>query len=174
MINKLIDKIEYPAFALKDVPFKVSYKDDSIIITRQPHGKEYIFDIMVEDVEKYSERLFKLEEQHPDDRIVFDYSIINREQLVFSYENLEWCVDSSGQIYNLTHKQNLPVECRKVIKLKDKKIWLDKILAPFDLKVPVENSNVDELWATIVNINGEWFLKSFSYEYENYSDYIVI
>ena len=59
-------------------------------------------------------------------------------------------------------------------KLKDKKVWLDKILAPFDLKVPVENSNVDELWATIVNINGEWFLKSFSYEYENYSDYIVI
>ena len=173
MISKTIDKIIYPAFALKEAPYKVYYTDTDIRITKQPEGKEFIFDIMVDNIESYVERLFYMEEE-VENRIQFDYTILNKEQLVFSYEKIGWCVDSVGKIYNLSYKQNLPVECRKVKKIKDNSIWLDKILAPFDLKIPVDSSNIDELWATIVFINNEWFIKSFSYEYENYSDYMVI
>jgi hypothetical protein len=173
MISKMIDTIKYPAFALKDVPYKVYYNDTSIVITKQPDGKEYMFDIMVDNVNSYVERLFYMEEE-VENRIQFDYTILNREQLVFSYENIEWCVDSDGKIFNLGHKQNLPVECRKVKTVKEDKIWLEKVLHSFELKVPLEESNIDELWATIVMINNEWFIKNFSYEYKKYSNYLII
>ena len=173
MIGKLLNEINYPAFGLKEAPFQVKYGETDIRIIKHPGGKEYIFDQMIEDVDSYTERLFKIEDD-TENRIQFDYTVLNREQLVFSYENIDWCVDQTGKIYNLQHKQNLPVQCRKVIKVKGDKIWLDKILAPFELKVPVEESNIDELWATIVGINKEWFVKSFSYEYIEYKNYYVV
>lgn len=168
----MIDKIKYPAYALKEAPFQVSYTAELVKITKQPNGKEYIFDIMTDDIKNYTERLFELEEINPENRIQFDYTIINKEQLVFNYENLGWCIDQSGKIFNLQHKQNVPVECRKVVKVKKDKIWLNKILAPFNLRVPVEESNIDELWATLVLINGEWYIKRFSYDYVKYDNYL--
>ena len=173
MIKKFIDEISYPAFALKDAPYKVIYRDTDVIIQKQTEGKKYIFDIMVPDAASYTERLFKIEEEK-ENRIQFDYTVLNKEQLVFSYENIAWCIDSAGVIFNLTHKQNIPVECRKVTKVKGDKIWLEKILAPFDLKVPLEESNIDELWATIVHINNEWYIKSFSYEYVAHPNYTIL
>lgn len=172
MISKIINTINYPAFALKEAPYKVTFKEDSITIIKQPDGKEYIFDVMVEDANSYVERLFYIEEEM-NNRIQFDYTILNKEQLVFSYENLGWCVDAVGKIFNLGHKQNLPVQCRKVKNIKGNKIWLEKILAPFDLPVTVEESNADELWATIVSVNNVWYIKKFSYEYINYDNYLV-
>ena len=173
MISKLIDNITYPLFALKEAPFQVKFGDTDIKITKQHGGKEYIFDIMVEEADSYTERLFKIEDQM-EDRIQFDYTVLNREQLVFNYETIEWGVDSLGKIYNLQHKQNIPIECRKVTKVKNNKLWVEKQLAPFELKIPLEESNVDELWVNIVRINNEWFLKSFCYEYQDNNNFCMI
>ena len=73
-------------------------------------------------------------------------------------------MDANATPFDLSN----PMYCRAIkeelLKQEDNLLWLDKISYPF--KIPTEEnlSFDDTIYATLVSINNEWFIKHFTFD----------
>jgi len=149
---KNFESINYPFFGLYKKPENISFTLDKIFVNRTLSShKETVDDKSLDG--DYFARLLQLER-----RLEFDCTCKDLQQLVF--ERPLWGMDATATPFDLSER-NYHVSIKKAIrKIKGNLIWIDKISYPF--KMPT-NENLefplDTLYATMVSINNEWFIK---------------
>ena len=105
----------------------------------------------------YFARLLQLEK-----RVEFDCTCKDLQQLILKRPS--WGMDAKATPFDLS----TPMYCRgikrRVVKTIDNLLWLDKISYPF--KIPTEEnlSFDDTIYATLVSINNEWYIKHFTFD----------
>lgn len=146
--------INFPLFTLSNKPYKIEYTIDKIYIYKNINNhRELLDDKNLKG--NYFERLLQLER-----RITFDFTCRSLQDLV--YCKAKWGIDISGIPYDFSNKYRAKVEYRKVERLRDNLIWLRGISYPFIINTNQKLELNDSLYATIVYINNEWYIKSFS------------
>jgi hypothetical protein len=66
------------------------------------------------------------------------------------------------------------IEKRQVTKVVGNLFWLRNISYPFEIPTQENISLEDTIYATMVFVNGEWFLKEFSYDSKLERPYIYV
>ena len=149
-------KITYPLFGLYSKPYNISFTLEKIYINRNKDShKETVDDKSLEG--DYFARLLQLEK-----RVEFDCTCKDLQQLILKRPS--WGMDAKATPFDLS----TPIYCRgikrRVVKTIDNLLWLDKISYPF--KIPTEEnlSFDDRIYATLVSINNEWYIKHFTFD----------
>ena len=75
-----------------------------------------------------------------------------------------WGLDKNAIIHDLSKKQTFQAENRKVKRVIDNLVWLEKIAYPFKVNTDQTLHIDDILYGRVIYINNEWFLKEFIME----------
>lgn len=146
--------INFPLFTLSKQPYRLEYTLDKIYIYKQSTShRELLDDKNLKG--NYFERLLQL-----DQRITFDFTCTSLQDLV--YCKAKWGVDINGTPHNFSNNYSAKVDYRQVERTRGNLIWLKKISYPFELNTTEKIDLTDTLYATIVHINNEWYIKNFS------------
>lgn len=148
------NNIAYPIFALKNKPYKIGYGTNKIYCLTSPTSHQQTIDdkSLAGD---YFARLLQLE-----NRLTFDYTCKNLQDLVFT--GAKWGIDSKAIPHDFSQLFPVPVEKRQVVKIVGNLLWLRNISYPFEIPTQEKIRLEDTLYATIIFVNGEWYLKEFS------------
>lgn len=149
-------KIDFPFFGLIKKPFLIKYDLKKILIQRA-HGShlETIDDKSLKG--DYFARLANL-----DHRVHFDVTCKNIQDLVYS--NPKWGMDYKAMPYDLTKQEIVPANCGKVVKVRNNNVWIKNVSYPFTIPT-YENLSINEdIYATLVKIQNEWYIKEFMFE----------
>lgn len=158
--------ISYPLFALKKTPYEVSFSLDKILIKINPDSPTQILDDKTLSGDYFS-RLISMQE-----RVQFDFTCRNLQDLLIS--KASWGIDNKAIIHKLTKNIRVPTEKRLVTKVKGNLVWVRNISYPFEIRTTENISIKDDVYATIVNINNDWFIREFSFEPELTTKYVVL
>jgi hypothetical protein len=146
--------IAYPIFTLKHKPYKIHYDLHKIYCTRTPSGHRETVDNK-KLAGDYFARLLQLEQ-----RITFDYTCKSLQDVIYSRS--KWGIDKNAMPHNFSKTYKVPAEKRRVTKVSGNLLWLRNISYPFEIPTQ-ENIRLDDtLYATIVLVNWEWYIKEFS------------
>lgn len=146
--------IAYPIFTTNKKPYQLEYSADKVyIITQKGHHKQLIDDKNLNG--DYFARLLQIK-----NRFIYDNTSKDLQQLLLT--KAKWGMDSNAIPHDLSQLYAVPAEKRKIKKLVDSLVWVQGISYPFEIITKESFSNLDELYATIIHVNGEWFLKEFS------------
>lgn len=163
--------IHFPFFGLKVKPYNIEYHvTGHITLTKFKDGKVYLLDDVKLDSSSYSERLLRLDSQHSQTRLVFDFTFNNLRQLIKSADKVKWGLDSRGQVFNLSKKFKYKAKIAKVKRKNDNLLWIDGITYPFTLPYPIDNFKSQDLYAILVNIENTWYIKDFTHEKKYIND----
>lgn len=165
LINKFTD-ISYPIFTLRNKPFKIMYDTHKIYCmpTNTSHRHTVDDKSLAGD---YFGRLLQLEK-----RLAFDYTCKNLQDLIFTES--KWGMDSKAIPHDFSKLHAAPVEKRQVVKVLGNLLWLRNISYPFEIPTQEKIRLDDILYATIVFVNGEWYLKEFSLSSKLTRPYIYV
>jgi len=154
-ISPKFNNITYPIFALRNKPVKLVFDTYTIRCVRNYNQKlELVDDKSLPG--DYFNRLIQL-----DDRVMFDFTCKNLQELLLS--KAAWGIDSNAVIHDLSKKVAVPVEQRLVTKISGNLVWLRNISYPFEIPTK-ENIRLDDnTYGILAYVNGEWFLREFSY-----------
>lgn len=148
--------INFPIFTLRKKPHSVIYDATKIYCVLEPNShKQTIDDKSLHG--DYFARLLQLNQ-----RLQFDYTCKNLQDLIFT--SSKWGMDAKAIPHDFSKLEAVPVEKRLVIKTNQNLVWLKNVSYPFELLTQETLQLKDEIYATIVYVNGEWFLKEFSYD----------
>ena len=158
--------ISYPIFALKQKPYKIGYDLDKIwcMPTADSH-RQTLDDKTVSG--DYFARLLQIE-----NRITFDYTCKNLQDLIFT--GVKWGIDSKAIPHDFSKLSAVPVEKRKVVKVEKNVIWLRNISYPFEIPTKEIVRLEDTIYATMVFVSGEWYLREFSYDSSLERHYVYV
>lgn len=152
--------IEFPLFGLKNKPYDISIRLNSISLQLKEDGEWHKID---EYVEKTS--LLKRYVSVKDEFFFFDYTCTNMTQLVS--KPIRWAIDAKAKIYDLSKKQTFKARTVQVRKVKDNLIWVATVSYPFKLsKNIIDPQTLMEQYVTIVYIDSVWYLYRFHSFYE--------
>lgn len=115
----------------------------------------------------YFARLLQL-----DTRVKFDYTCRNVQDLIFT--KVAWGIDSKAVPHDFSELVAARVEKRQVTKIVGNLFWLRNISYPFEIPTQENIRLEDTIYATMVFVNGEWFLKEFSYDSTLERPYIYV
>jgi len=160
------DGIAFPLFGLKRKPYKIMYSKDTI--SCYIHKEDSISTI---DNRKYPGDYFS-RLLHMSSRIQFDSTCNNIQDIIMS--KIRWGIDKNAVIHDLSNLVRVPADYRRVIKIENNLVWVRKISYPFKISSLENISTSDEIYATIIKINGVWYLTEFSYEKLIKSPYVFI
>ena len=149
-------KISFPFFGLFKKPHLIKYELKKILIQRTFGSHlETIDDKSIKG--DYFARLATL-----DHRVHFDVTCKNIQELVYS--NPKWGMDYNAMPYDLSKQETVPANCGKVVKVRNNNVWIKDISYPF--KIPTSESLVinEDIYATLIKIKDEWYLKEFMFE----------
>jgi hypothetical protein len=153
--NKFLN-IAYPIFTTSSKPYAIEYSLDKIYLVRSPDShKELIDDKKYKG--DYFARLLQI-----DTRFSFDHTCKNLQEVITS--KAKWGMDSLAIPHDFSTMVAVPAEKRKVQRIVNSLVWIRGISYPFEITTKESFSNLDELYATIIKVNGEWFIKEFSYD----------
>ena len=155
-ISQKYKDIAYPIFTLKDKPYELTYTATSIYCKKYDSSAPQLLDDKTIEGD-YLSRLLKLE-----NRVVFDYTCLNTQQLLLSRS--AWGIDAKAKIHNLSIKEYAYAEIRPITRIKNNLVWLKNISYPFEIPTKENIRLGDDIYAMIVHINGEWYLKEFTLE----------
>ena len=158
--------IVYPIFTTNTKPYQLEYTADKVYIIAYPDLTKHIIDDKNLSGD-YFARLLQIKT-----RFIFDNTSRNLQQLLRT--NAKWGMDSNAIPHDLSKKYAVPAETRKVKKIVDSLVWVQGISYPFEINTKESFSNLDELYVTIVHVNGEWFIKSFSYDKNLARPYVYV
>jgi len=148
--------IIYPFFGIKHKPYNVLYDLTKIQIQKTYTGHlETVDDKTLEG--DYFARLAQM-----DQRIKFDYTCKNLQEVIFS--GCKWGMDSEANPHDLSQALVASTRCAKVTKVNKNLVWLKNISYPFEIPTKEKLELNEEIYATLVQIENEWYLKEFSYE----------
>lgn len=148
--------ITYPIFGLKKKPFSIRYTVSTISIIKSPDNSIITIDDKRLSGDYYA-RLFQLSDESK-----FDYTCRNLAAVIQA--KIKWGIDAKAVIHDLSVRAYAPVEIRKVKRIENSLVWLDKISYPFDINTNENYSLDDKFYAKIVKVNNEWFIREFSYD----------
>jgi hypothetical protein len=152
------NNISYPLFGLTKKPYEIIYSLDKIYIRRCTHSHlETVDDKSISG--DYFSRLLTL-----DNRLIFDYTCRNLQGIIIS--NIKWGIDCKAIPHDLSIQESVSADKRKVTRVKGNLIWLKNISYPFILSTNESIKVVDELYASIVRVENEWYIREFTYEKE--------
>ena len=154
-INKF-SKISFPFFGLLAKPYEVNITFNKIQIRRKRFSQLETLDdkALAGD---YFARLMQL-----DKRGDFNVTCKNIQECLTS--KVIWGLDKNAIIHDLSKKQTFQAENRKVKRVNDNLVWLDKIAYPFKVNTDQVLFIEDVLYGRVVYVNNEWFLKEFIME----------
>ena len=156
MTTNKFSRISFPFFGLLKVPYEINITFDKIQIRRKRFSQlETIDDKSL--VGDYFARLIQL-----DKRGDFNVTCKNIQDCLVS--KVVWGLDKNAIIHDLTKKNTFKAENRKIQKVKDNLVWLDKISYPFKVNTDQVLFIEDVLYGRVVYVNNEWFLKEFIME----------
>jgi hypothetical protein len=158
--------IAYPIFALRKKPYKIIYGLDKIwcIPTEGSHMHTIDDKKLSGD---YFSRLLQLEHH-----MLFDLTCRNLQDLLFS--KAKWGIDSKGVPHDFSKLYAAKVEKRKVVKIVGNLFWLRNISYPFEITTQEIIRLEDTIYATLVFVNMEWYIKEFSYDSDLIRPYIYV
>ena len=152
------NNINYPFFGLIKKPYETIYSLDKIYIRKYKDSHlETVDDKNISG--DYFSRLLTL-----DNRLKFDYTCRDLQDIIIS--NVKWGIDCKAIPYDLSTQESVSADKRKVIRTKDNLVWLKNISYPFTLNTKESVNVVDDLYASIVRVNNEWYIREFTYEKE--------
>lgn len=158
-MKKIISKydgIVFPFFALKKKPYKLLYSADTICaITKTDGSLETVDDKKLQG--DYFARLLQLE-----NRITFHYTCKNLQDLILC--NAKWGMDSTAVPFDLTKKEPVAARIVKVKKIKGNLVWLHSIPYPFRLSTVEPLDLDDRMYAIIIKVKHEWYIKKFTHD----------
>jgi hypothetical protein len=158
--------IAYPIFTLKRKPYRVIYENTKILCkTKADDVLQTVDDKSLSG--DYFYRLLQLEH-----RITFDYTCKNLQDILFT--GSKWGIDAKAVIHDFSNQIAVPVEKREVIKVNSNLVWLKNISYPFELYTAQDIDLKDKIYGTIIFVNGEWYLKEFSYENHLVRPYVFV
>ena len=156
MTTNKFSRISFPFFGLLKVPYEINITFDKIQIRRKRFSQlETIDDKSLAG--DYFARLLQL-----DKRGDFNVTCKNIQDCLVS--KVVWGLDKNAIIHDLTKKNTFKAENRKIQKVKDNLVWLDKISYPFKVNTDQVLFIEDVLYGRVVYVNNEWFLKEFIME----------
>lgn len=153
--NKFLN-IAYPIFTTRTKPYMIEYSIDKIYVIKSPNSKKELIDDKSYSGDYFS-RLLQIK-----DRFKFDHTCKNLQDLIIS--KARWGMDSRAIPHDFSKLVAVPAEKRKITKIENSLVWVRNISYPFEIPTTESFSSSDELYATIIHINGEWFIKDFSYD----------
>lgn len=158
--------ITYPLFAFKKKPYKIIFSLNKIeCMPTRDSGRRTIDDKSLPG--DYFNRLIQLEK-----RLNFDFTCKNLQDLIYS--EARWGIDSNAIPHDLSKLSAAIVEKRKVTKIDGNLFWLRNISYPFEITTK-ENIRLDDtVYATMVYVNQEWYIKEFSYDSDIVRPYIYV
>lgn len=152
----MFEHIKFPFFGLKKKPYSVEFTLDKIFVIRtEGSHKETVDDKNLEG--DYFARLTQMEQ-----RIKFDYTCKNLQEIIFS--GCKWGMDSKANPHDLSQTLVASTRCAKVTKVNENLVWLKNISYPFEIPTNEKLELNEEIYATLVQVGNEWYLKKFSYE----------
>ena len=156
MITNKFSRISFPFFGLLKVPYQINITFNKIQIRRKRFSQlETIDDKSLAG--DYFARLLQL-----DKRGDFNVTCKNIQDCLVS--KVVWGLDKNAIIHDLTKKNTFPAENRKIRKVRDNLVWLDKIAYPFKVNTDQTLHIDDILYGRVIYVNNEWFLKEFIME----------
>lgn len=160
------DGIVFPFFGLKHKPHKILYDVSKIYVVKYKDSHKQTLDDKSLSGD-YFNRLLQLE-----NRVKFDYTCKNLQDIVYS--SPKWGVDVTAKPFDLSKKQAVATAVKKVKKSSSNLIWVDSISYPFRLNTRENLEINDSMYATLIKVNNEWFIREFTMDavYINSSIYI--
>jgi hypothetical protein len=149
-----LTNISFPLFALSKKPYKVEYSSDKIYCYTTPESHRATLDNKNLPGDYFS-RLLQM-----DNRITFDYTCKNIQDII--YAKVAWGIDSAGNIHDLSTQTAVTWESRKIRRINKNLIWLHKISYPFKINTNEEIVASTDMYATIIYVNNEWYIKEFT------------
>jgi hypothetical protein len=160
------NNINFPIFTLKCKPYKILYDLHKITCIMKPEGHIQTIDDKRLSGDYFS-RLLQL-----DARVSFDYTCRNVQDLIFT--KVAWGIDSKAIPHDFSQLSAATIEKRQVTKVVGNLFWLRNISYPFEIPTQENIRLEDSVYATMVFVNGEWFLKEFSYDSKLERPYIYV
>ena len=156
MSTNKFSKIYFPFFGLLAKPYEVNIGFDKIQIRRKRFSQLETIDNknLIGD---YFARLMQLNK-----RGNFNVTCKNIQDCLVS--KVAWGLDKNTIIHDLTKKNTFPAQNRRVKKIKDNLVWLEKIAYPFKINTNQVLFIEDILYGRVIYVNNEWFLKEFTME----------
>lgn len=152
-MNKFSD-IVYPFFGIKHKPYLVKYDLTKILIQKMRTGHlETVDDKSLNG--DYFARLAQLEH-----RLKFDYTCKNLQEVIFS--GCKWGMDSKADPHDLSKPLVASTYCGKVSKVNENLVWIKNISYPFEIPTHEKLELNEEIYAVLVKVEDEWYLKEFS------------
>lgn len=158
--------IAYPIFTLAKKPRQIIYTTDCIYGFKNDNSHKETIDNKNLSGD-YFARLLQMKT-----RITFDYTCKNTQELIFSKS--QWGIDSKAKIHDLSKKIAVPIDKRAVVKVHNNLVWLRNISYPFEIPTQENIRLDDKVYGTLVYVNGEWFLREFSYDSKLVRPYIYV
>lgn len=158
--------IAYPIFTTNIKPYQLEYTVDKVyFISNTTKHKQLIDDRSYSG--DYFARLLQIK-----DRFTFDNTSKNLQQLLLT--KAKWGIDSKAIPHDLSKLYAVPAEKRKVIKIINSLVWVKGISYPFEIITAESFSNLEELYVTIIHVNGEWFIREFSHDKNLKRPYVYV
>lgn len=157
--------IKYPLFVLSTKPVKILFEDDKIQYVDKKGTISTLDDKSLPG--NYFERLLQLKQ-----RAFFNATCRNLQDLIFS--KAQWGIDATGQPHDLTKKYKVKAEYREVKRIENNLIWVRNISYPFELNTKEQIDIKDTVFAKVILVNGEWYLREFSYDTDSSLTYMYI
>ena len=156
MTTNKFSKIAFPFFCFKKKPYEINITFDKIEIKKHLNShfetvdnKNFIGD--------YFSRLIQIKP-----RVNFELTCKDVQECITT--KAIWGLDKNAIIHDLSPKVTFLARTVKIKKVKDNFVWLDKVAYPFKINTK-EVLFIDEiLYARIIYINNEWYLKEFLME----------
>jgi hypothetical protein len=148
-------KISFPIFGLKEV-IKFEFTLDKIFTTI--NKQKFIVDDKNIKNQNYLSRLIELDSRKDYQRLKFDYTIRNMEELIKI--NCKIGIDTLGNIHTFDIKEQFKYSEREISKVKIPYFWFKNISYPF--KIDVENiseiaDNSSFYYGKLAYINKTWY-----------------
>jgi hypothetical protein len=150
------DDIVFPFFGLLHKPYKIIYDVDTIRVIKKS-------DSIIQTLDNknlqgdYFARLLQLE-----NRITFDYTCKNLQEVILS--GVKWGLDSNATPFDFTKKEAVPVKIVRVKAIKGTLVWLESISYPFRVQTNEQLDISDDIFAKIIKIKNDWYIKKFIYD----------
>lgn len=149
-------KVLFPFFGLNKKPHLIKFDLQKILIQRnyRSHLETADDKSLAGD---YFARLASLEH-----RVHFDVTCKNIQELVYS--GPKWGMDYKAIPYDLSRQEVVPAYNNKVVKVRNNHVWIKDISYPFTIPTHETLVITEDIYATLIKIDHEWYLKEFMFE----------
>ena len=146
--------IAFPIFVLRKKPYAVTYESSKIYCQKTADSKPMLLDDKSIKGD-YFNRLLSMPY-----RTTFDATCKDLQALLWT--NYSWGMDANAMPHDFSKKEKVPAEKRLVTKITGNLFWLRNISYPFEIPTNENISLTDKLYATIIYVNGGWYITEFS------------